>query len=345
MPSGSIIELFKELDEDRAGEISYEDFIRKLRGAPPGQLANQLAEIAPARKAAAARMRKATNVVRAVSPSSKDSINRAKSWRRLPLDDGPSDDEDQNGTLQDGLRILRLANPKRVEHAQLQAQANEYERRAANAFYRRPATAPALTGPRSWPSHSRRLSRFGDYEETSSNKTWQPVCHWRAAPVNRSKVEIEPAGQQVEALSNAGSELSHVPGSAPQGYEPPPVIKEAQQGGWIGNCDHANGVDLALELHHNMSGIQIQADRETQKVRDKQRAAVSKELREKRRNGQVKLLYSEWLQQTGRTERAKSRFGQPKSACVRKLPTPVSSCLTSPRLLPHRELDKRASYG
>lgn len=260
----------------------------------------------------------------------------------LPLDDGPSDDEDQNEVLQDGLRILQLAHPKRVEHAQLQAQANEYERRAVNALYRRPATAPALTGPRSWPSYSRRLSRFGDYEEAGSNEGWQPVCHWRAAPMNHSN-KMKPTGQfmkQVDALSSARSERSHASQDAPLGYEGRPVVKEAQQGGWIGNGDFANGMDLALELHHNMTGIQRQAEGEAHMVLDKQRAAVSKELREKRRNGQAKLLYSEWLQQTGRTERAKSRFGRP-STCVRKPPTPVNSRLMSPRLLPHRELDKR----
>ena len=88
-PKAIIIQLFNELDEDKTGEIAYEDFTRRLRGAPPGQMARQLAEDAapaPPRTMASSRLRKATNAARVVSPRFGLAASQ-RSSSRLPIDD------------------------------------------------------------------------------------------------------------------------------------------------------------------------------------------------------------------------------------------------------------------
>lgn len=344
VPLRAIEQLFKELDEDHTGEIVYEDFVRKLRGAPPGQLANQLAETTPARSAATARLRKASNVVRTVvSPLAKDSISRGTTTRRvLELDGGPLDNEEsQHGALQDDLRILQLHYPKRVEHAQLQAQAAEYERRAVNAHWRRPGTAPALkTGPRSWPSYQRKLTRFGEYEELEER--WKPVCHWRAPPANDN---VEQSGKPIgpteplpdKARFNARFETTFEMLDAPPGCSFQPIFKEALFAAGASNSRVAEillagSADLATHEHHAMPRRQSKSVSVTNTI-------VSDDLRERRRNGEATLLYSEWLQLTDRTERARGRFWpRIEAAGTRKMAKHRQD-----EFLPHLELDKRKS--
>ena len=328
VPKLTVMQLFDELDSDKTGELPYEDLTRKLRGAPPGQMARELAADATSSKEVAkARLRRATTAARLVSPTF--GLAAAKrSSTRLPIDDGSSDDDDEANPLANALEQLQYLSSNRVAHIALQAEADEYARRAITGHYRISTAAhrSAPTGPRSWPGYQRygpTARGVRSAEAAATGGRWRPQCHWRYPP---PKSTTQSDGSQewpaktiyetkVEQSINRYRRIAEPNKPLPEAAIVPPraelpLDEDAER---VRMAERAARLDAeearAAAIREYELMTKAKAEEESAAAEEAARDAKAREdARDRRRRGEAKLHYTDWLEMSGRAERAYARW-------------------------------------